>query len=242
MADREDPNKLPPGAFTRTRILGSRNLADLDYDDENPTGTHRSERPANPDTHPAPRVGPDDVFYLTDRNRQEERLPAFIDTIPGPGSLDTAPANLPPVAPIAPKALQHVAVPPTVPQPQPSHQRIHPTRLPSIPKATTTSRFRPRRRKPKHVWKRVVPPPRFPPSESFARPMALHRSALPALPKPMEDRFLSAFAILIVGLLVALGAGLSFLIVSESRIEALAPYISQPWATSPTAPASSHIP
>jgi len=58
----------------------------------------------------------------------------------------------------------------------------------------------------------------------------------------MEDRFLSAFAILIVGLLVALGAGLSFLIVSESRIEALAPYISQPWATSPTAPASSHIP
>jgi predicted amino acid dehydrogenase len=69
------------------------------------------------------------------------------------------------------------------------------------------------------------------------RPDALRDS-----PKPVEDRLLNAMAVLTLGVIVTAVAGFSFLVVTESRVEALAPFISQPWAAPPTASASSSVP
>ncbi len=239
MADRDDPSKLPNPAFLQTRVLGSRNLADIDYDDDQPTGSHRSERP--PRQGPPPQVAPEDVFYLTDRPPRAAALPAFSDTLPGPGHHETARTDLPPVAPV-PSEVSPLAHSPLPPAPA-ATPPIPPSQSLPVPLVARASRPCPRRpTKRKHAWKRVVPPPRFPPSEPLARPVPIRPDVLADVPKPVEDRLLNALAVLTLGVIVAALAGFSFLVVTESRVDALAPFISQPWAAAPASSASSSVP
>ncbi len=240
MADRDDPNKRPNPAFLQTRVLGSRNLADIDYDDDQPTGSHTSERP--PRQGPPPQVAPEDVFYLTDRPpRAAAALPSFSDTLPGPANHETARADLPPVAPVPREVspLAHSPLPPmpSVALPVPSSQSLP---MPLVARASRPCPRRPVKRR--HTWKRVLPPPRFPPSEPLAKPVPVRPDVLGDGPKPVEDRLLNALAVLTLGMIVTALAGFSFLVVTQSRVEALAPFISQPWAASPASSASSFLP
>ena len=86
----------------------------------------------------------------------------------------------------------------------------------------------------KHAWKRMVPAPQFLSSGPIAQPIPMRSTHAATGPKPVEDRFLNALGILALGLIVATAAGFGLLVVTQSHIEALAPFLSQPDAASPT--------
>lgn len=241
MAGRDDESKGPNPAFLKTRTLGSRDLSDIDYDDDRPTGVgHRSERP--PPAGPA-RVDPSDVFYLTDPARA--KLPSFQETAPGPRWTETPRSDLPPVAPtpsqdvrIAPQprvsSLAHSPVPsaPQTPAPTvPSVPTFPPVQSRPVPLTRTKSRppspMRHRRRRAR-LWKPVVPPPRFPPSEPLARVIPPRPEAMESFPRPVEDRLLNAVVVLFIGSGVAFVAGLFFLVVTNMRASALSDLITEP--------------
>jgi hypothetical protein len=242
MADRDDDKKFPNPEFLKTRTLGSRHLADIDYEDEVPTGVdHRSERP--PPAGAPPKADPNDVYYLTDRPPRA-KLPSFTDTALGPGSLETPRSDLPPVVPsprppqerriesTARSPLAHSPMPPGLQAPTSDLPPVHapPDFSPSLPMPLVSRSVRPkaRGRKRKHVWKAVVPPPRFPPSEPLARVIPPGPQALLPGPKPVEDRLLNALGVLFVGVVVAFLAGWSFLIVTNTRTAALSEFITEP--------------
>ncbi len=250
MSDHDEPKKFPNPAFLKTRTLGSRNLADIDYDDEGPTGVnHTSERPPRAASAQA-NTDPNDIYFLTDRPPAKAKLPSFQDTAPGPGSLETPRNDLPPVAPLprarpasAVSAVAHSPFPP-VPghpsQPWPpiatrtaTAQTSQPTPgvaasapIPLV--ARTSSRPKPKKVRRKGPWKAVVPPPRFPKSEPLFRVVSPRPEAIIPSPKPVEDRLLNALGILLLGLLVTALAGFAFLTVTDTRTQALSSFITKP--------------
>lgn len=245
MAGRDDSKKFPHPEFLKTKTLGSRDLADIDYEDEAPTGVdHRSERP--PPAGGPPRPDPNDVYYLTDRPEPRAKLPSFADTAPGPGSAEPPPRELPPVAPAPrhpsppqqPPATSPLAHSPVPPGMQASTSNLPPVHTPElspftkpVPLVARSKRsMRPKGRKGgrKHVWKPVVPPPRFPPSEPLARPAPPGPAARAPGPKPVEDRLLNALGVLFVGASLTLLAGWAFLTVTDTRVAALSEFITDP--------------
>ena len=233
MAGRDDSNRIPNPEFLKTRRLGTRDLADIDYEDEVPTGVdHRSERP--PPVGPSPTPDPNDVYYLTDRPPPRNKLPSFADTARGPGP---PPRDLPPVVPSpgpttdrpGTSPLAHSPVPPGM---QASTSNLPPVHTPDVSPVPLVARkkpsLRPKGGRRRHVWKPVVPPPRFPPSAPLARPTPLSAAARKPGPKPVEDRLLNALGVFFVGASLTLLAGWAFLMVTNTRVVALSEFITDP--------------
>lgn len=79
----------------------------------------------------------------------------------------------------------------------------------------------------KPIWKRVYPPPRFPASVPL-HPLVPPRPDANLTPRKLvEDRWLNAVGIFLLGVTVAFVALLAFITVTDTRVAALEPFLKQ---------------